>query len=65
MRTIPLEQLWRSDRLLDKFKFAFFNPRNFLPWVKSISWGKKKTDLNLTQGLMMYFPQEGCSLLIK
>jgi len=23
---------------------------------------KKKPDLNLAQGLMMYFPQEGCSL---
>jgi len=46
----------------DKFKSAFFNPRNFLPWIKRISWGKKKPDLNLAQGLMMYFPQEGCSL---
>jgi len=27
----------------DKFKSAFFNPRNFLLWVKRISWGKKKT----------------------
>jgi len=26
----------------DKFKSAFFNPKNFLPWVKRISWGKKK-----------------------
>jgi len=26
----------------DKFKSAFFNSRNFLLWVRRISWGKKK-----------------------
>ena len=25
----------------DKFKSAFFNPGNFLLWVKRIFWGKK------------------------
>jgi len=55
----------------DKFKSAFFNPRNFLPCVKRISWGKKKPDLNLAQGvddvfspsrLLTILPQEDWSL---
>jgi len=45
--------------LWDKFKSAFFNPRNFLPWVKRIFGVKKKKPyLNLAQGLMMYFPKK-------
>jgi hypothetical protein len=54
----------------DKFKSAFFNPRNFLPWVKRISWGKKNIfkfsprvdDVFSPRRLLTILPQEGCSL---
>jgi hypothetical protein len=66
-----------SSRLLevidswDKFKSYFFSPRNFLPWVKRISWGKKKTrfkfsprvdDVFFPGRLLTILPQEGWSL---
>ena len=47
----------------DMFKSAFFYPKNFFTVGKKILLGVYKIpNLNLAQGLMMYFPQEGCSL---